>query len=78
MNICPGSYNVVVTDAFGCSHTQGFDVGSPAPLGLTLSPSILPFGQNIACNGASTGTIGLSIAGGTGPYTTQWLSLIHI
>ncbi|MBK6341139.1 MAG: choice-of-anchor L domain-containing protein [Flavobacteriales bacterium] len=72
VNIGPGSYNVVVTDAFGCSHTQGFDVGSPAPLGLTLSPSILPFGQNIACNGASTGTIGLSIAGGTGPYTTQW------
>jgi gliding motility-associated-like protein len=72
VNIGAGSYTVEVTDAFGCIRTQGFNLGSPAPLSITLSPSILPFGQNIACNGASTGTIGLSIAGGTGPYTTQW------
>jgi gliding motility-associated-like protein len=74
VNIGPGSYTVSVTDAFGCAGAQGFSMGSPAPLALTLSPSILPFGQNIACNGGSTGTIGLSIAGGTGPYATQWSS----
>jgi gliding motility-associated-like protein len=72
VNIGAGSYTVTVTDASGCQRVQGFNVGSPASLSLTLSPSILPFGQNIACHGASTGTLGLSISGGTGPYATAW------
>ncbi|MBK7944303.1 MAG: SprB repeat-containing protein [Flavobacteriales bacterium] len=70
--IAEGSYTVTVTDAFGCTRSQGFNVGSPAALNLTLNPSILAFGQNIACHGASTGSINLTINGGTGPYTTQW------
>lgn len=72
VGIGAGSYSVTVTDAFGCSRTQGFNINNPAALALTLSPSILPFGQNVACNGASTGSLGLTINGGSGPYSAAW------
>lgn len=72
VNIGPGSYAVLVTDAFGCARTELFTMGSPAMLSLALTPSILPFGQNIACNGGSTGSLSLMIAGGTGPYAIAW------
>jgi len=72
VNIEAGTYTVTVTDNFGCPRVQSFNMGSPAALGLTLTPSILPFGQNIACNGASTGTLSLAISGGTGPHAIQW------
>ncbi|MBK9177502.1 MAG: choice-of-anchor L domain-containing protein [Flavobacteriales bacterium] len=72
LNLDAGNYTVLVTDAFGCSRTELFDVGSPATLSLALTPSILPFGQNIACNGGSTGTLSLGIVGGTAPYGIAW------
>ncbi|MCB9184823.1 MAG: choice-of-anchor L domain-containing protein [Flavobacteriales bacterium] len=72
VGIAAGSYAVTVTDNIGCSRTQGFNVGTPAALALTLAPSILPFGQNVACHGASTGSLGLTVNGGAGPYATAW------
>ncbi|HRD51725.1 MAG TPA: choice-of-anchor L domain-containing protein, partial [Flavobacteriales bacterium] len=72
VNIEAGTYTVTVTDNSGCPRAQSFNMGSPAALGITLTPSILPFGQNIACNGASTGTLSLAISGGTGPHAIQW------
>ncbi|HRH68264.1 MAG TPA: choice-of-anchor L domain-containing protein, partial [Flavobacteriales bacterium] len=72
VNIEAGTYTVNFTDAAGCPRSQSFNVGSPAALGATLSPSILPFGENIACFGGSTGSINTTISGGTGPYATAW------
>lgn len=67
----PGTYTVVVTDA-ACSRTQSFNVIAPAVLTTSITPSILPFGQNIACNGGNTGDIATTIGGGTAPYTMAW------
>ena len=72
VGIAAGTYSVAITDNYGCSLVQSYNLGSPAPLSIALSPSILPFGQNIACNGASTGTLSLTITGGTGPHSIQW------
>ena len=67
----PGTYTVVVTDA-ACSRMQSFNVIAPSALTTSITPSILPFGQNIACNGGSTGDIATTIAGGTAPYNVSW------
>lgn len=67
-----GTYTVTVTDAVGCIRTQGFNVGSPAVLTGSLTPSIQPFGENIACNGGNTGTLSLALSGGTAPYSISW------
>jgi len=72
VNIAAGTYTLNFTDAAGCSRSQSFNVGSPGALSAALTPSILPFGENITCFGASTGTINANITGGTGPYATAW------
>ncbi len=69
--LAPGTYTVTVTDA-GCTRTASFNVVAPAALGVSITPSILPFGQNIACNGGSTGSIATVITGGTPSYTVNW------
>ena len=70
-NLQAGTYTVTVTDA-ACTRTQSWNVIAPAVLGVALTPAMLPFGQNIACNGGSTGSINTLITGGTPPYTISW------
>jgi len=69
MNLIPFSfYRVTVTDASGCTAMSMLtEVEEPAPLVVTAT-SI----QNILCAGASTGSVTLSVTGGTGPYTYNW------
>lgn len=71
-NIAAGTYTVTVTDEASCTRVQSFNVIGPSALAIATTPSVFPFGQNIACAGASTGSIGLTISGGTGPYTVSW------
>jgi len=70
-NLAPGTYTVSVTDA-ACTRAQSFNVIPPAALAASVTPSTLAFGQNIACNGASTGSIDATINGGSAPYTLAW------
>jgi gliding motility-associated-like protein len=72
VNIGAGTYTVSVTDANGCVRTQSFNVTVPAPLSASTNTTILTYGQNIACNGTNTGSISLSVAGGTAPYSYAW------
>jgi gliding motility-associated-like protein len=72
VNIATGTYTVTVTDAAGCTRTQSFTVLQPAALTVSTMPSVLPFGQSIACHGAQTGSITTTLSGGTGPYTYAW------
>lgn len=72
VNIAAGTYTLVITDDLGCTRTRSFNVGSPAELTGTLTPSIQPFGENIACHGATTGTLNLALVGGTAPYAIAW------
>lgn len=67
--LAPGTYNVLVTDANGCTATlaTAVTIGN-APSALTLSNTTQP-GQ---CFGQLSGSIDLSVVGGWGGYTYAW------
>ena len=69
MNLIPFSfYRVTVTDASGCTAVSMLtEISEPTPIVITVM-SI----QNVLCASASTGSITLSVTGGTGPYTYNW------
>ena len=72
--LAAGTYNLTVTDRYGCDSTFSFIVTEP-PL-LTVSASVTSDynGQNISCNGASDGSAAALATGGTAPYAYTWSS----
>jgi hypothetical protein len=64
--LAAGTYTVTVTDATGCTSTGSAVVAQPAA--LQLSASVV----DAACNGGSTGSVNLSVTGGTSPFTYLW------
>jgi gliding motility-associated-like protein len=66
-SLSAGSYSVQVTNANNCVNTFNFAVTQPQqPLTLSLTQ------LNVACFGNSTGSINLSVSGGTPIYSYQW------
>ena len=65
-NLARGNYEVIVTDANGCSETANFTVGGPTALQLSAVTN------QINCNGAANGAIDITVTGGSGPYTYLW------
>lgn len=62
-----GNYSVLITDANGCTNSLTVTITQPtAPLTTTVSST------NVLCFGASTGSISVNAAGGTGSYTYIW------
>ncbi len=61
-----GNYTLTVKDANDCEATTTVQISEPAVLTASLSNS-----SNVSCNGASDGTLSLSISGGTAPYSTS-------
>lgn len=70
--LAAGTYTVVVTDANGCTSTRTIVLTQPAVLAGTVSSPTVAGGYNITCNGSATGSINLSITGGTPTYTYEW------
>lgn len=62
-----GTYVVEVTDDNGCVVEDSVTLTQPLPLTISLV-SI----TNVLCFGNSTGSIDVSIAGGTSPYVYSW------
>lgn len=65
-NLVPGNYQLIVTDANGCSDSLNTTIAEPVQLTTSINST------NISCNSNSDGSIDLSINGGTIPYTYLW------
>jgi predicted RNase H-like HicB family nuclease len=63
-----GTYTVTVTDANGCTNVRTATVGQPA---VALTPSISST-VAVSCFGGNDGSVNLSVAGGTAPYSYIW------
>ncbi|MES2565361.1 MAG: gliding motility-associated C-terminal domain-containing protein [Bacteroidota bacterium] len=66
INLCAGSYTVVVKDALGCSKTQTVNLTQPNPVTLSLNPT-----QN-NCFNQCNATIATVVNGGTPTFTFLW------
>lgn len=63
-NLSPGSYDIVVQDAYGCQST--------VPVNTVIEPQLFAMAENtkdIFCTGIIDGTIRISAIGGYGDYT---------
>jgi len=67
-NLAAGTYTATITDVNGCVAQSTVAITQPAAP-LTVSVSAIP----ATCNGGSNGSISAGGAGGTGPYTYNWL-----
>jgi SprB repeat len=66
VGLLAGTYSVTVTDKNGCREITSVNLGEPTA--LTLSESH----KNLVCFGQPTGSVSLSVEGGTAPYSFSW------
>ncbi|MEY3368049.1 MAG: hypothetical protein RI973_1204 [Bacteroidota bacterium] len=65
--LCPGNYQVIVSDVSGCQDTVFFSVGSPPAIQINASQTSL-----VSCSGSADGCATVSATGGTGSFTYLW------
>ncbi|MEL6846533.1 MAG: SprB repeat-containing protein, partial [Bacteroidota bacterium] len=65
-NLSAGVYSVDLSDQNGCTRQHTLTITEPAPLQINVSPI------DLLCNGSPTGSIDLSVSGGTQGYTFSW------
>ncbi|HRI58271.1 MAG TPA: choice-of-anchor L domain-containing protein, partial [Saprospiraceae bacterium] len=66
-NLQGGTYNVTVTDGFGCTNAQVFNVTAPTAILPTIAGV-----QGATCAHPTGGNINLDVTGGTPNYTYAW------
>lgn len=64
-NLCVGQYSVTVTDSLGFEIVADFIVNDIPPLQMTYTTTSPTCGEN-------NGTIGVTVIGGTPPYSYSW------
>lgn len=67
-NLCPGTYNLTVTDCRGCFNTKNILIGGSITGISILSTNVTPAG----CVGDARGAISVTFTGGASPYTFDW------
>ncbi|RPD39472.1 gliding motility-associated C-terminal domain-containing protein [Chitinophaga barathri] len=65
-DLAAGTYTVTISDANGCDTTTTVVITETAAITAAITQS------NVLCNGGNTGSISLSVTGGTAPYTYLW------
>lgn len=66
IDLCPGNFTAIVTDANGCEDTDAITIVQPAALAVVVNA------QATSCPGVVNGTATATIAGGTAPFVTDW------
>lgn len=67
INVSAGNYTLTITDGRGCQSTNTYTVQEPAtPVSLSTTA------VDVLCHGAATGSIDLTVNGGTPGFTFQW------
>ena len=69
-NLAANTYSVVITDANGCTFSVSADVVNPNPPQITVDNF-----DDVLCNGGTSGSITISVNGGSGSYTYDWMDL---
>jgi hypothetical protein len=72
--VTAGNYQLVATDARGCTAIKSFNIVAPSPVSSTIASA-----NNISCFAGNNGSITVSTTGGTDSYTysingTSWNS----
>ncbi|MBK8564215.1 MAG: SprB repeat-containing protein [Saprospiraceae bacterium] len=65
-SLAAGAYTVTATDMRGCTGSTSITITQNTALAVSATKT------DVTCNGATTGTINLTISGGTSPYTYNW------
>ncbi|MFM8951213.1 MAG: beta strand repeat-containing protein, partial [Bacteroidota bacterium] len=65
-NLSAGSYNILVTDANGCTATSSQVLSQPSALLTSASTTAS------TCLNGTNGTASVTVSGGTSPYSYQW------
>ncbi|MBN4066131.1 SprB repeat-containing protein, partial [Candidatus Amoebophilus asiaticus] len=63
-----GTYTVTVTDVNSCTALASMTINEPPALVLSMGKT------DVSCNGGNDGTAGVTVSGGTLPYTYSWSS----
>ncbi|MBR9922527.1 MAG: T9SS type A sorting domain-containing protein [Bacteroidetes bacterium] len=67
-NLSPGSYEVEITDANACTHTEAYTI-DPFDCGIIELSSA---SEAVSCFGAEDGVAMVDVSGGEGPFTYEW------
>jgi len=64
--LSPGSYTVTVTNAGGCAASAVISISQPSVI------AVADIQTNGKCFGICSGSAGVNVSGGTGPYSYSW------
>ena len=65
-NLSAGTYSVTITDQSGCNHTEVATISGATNINVSAQTS------NASCSNGNDGSIVLSVAQGTAPYSYTW------